>query len=635
MKKILTRILLALLIISVGLVAVISYGVYQFTAPVESVPIATPWTDKVDAEAPLPGYPRPQLRRPRWQNLNGRWQYAITPREAPLPAEFDGNIVVPFAIESLLSGVQRELLPQQRLWYSRAFSAPELEAGERLLLHFGAVDWEAEVWLNGVRLGVHQGGYNPFYFDITEALEVGGEQELVVGVWDPTKTGPGSFGKQDLVPHGIYYTAVSGIWQTVWLEPVSAQRIDTVVAVATDLASGSVTLRVNALNAQQHDEVEVTVRSEGVVVASARSKLLADSANLRVSPADLRAWSPDDPFLYDVDVTLWRGSERVDVVQSYFGAREVGMELDGQGIWRLFLNGSPIFHLGLLDQGWWPDGLYTAPTDDALAFDIAASKRMGFNTIRKHVKVEPARWYWHADRLGVLVWQDMPTGGHGGRGRHLELFDQAVDLFSAQAGDEQNHGRPRSPASAGHFRRELAAMIDYLEPFPSVVAWVPFNEAWGQFDTDAILAEVAERDSTRIVDGPSGWIDTGTGDVLDLHVYGREAEFVEALPAKRALVYGEFGGLGYAVEGHLAVESGWGYADFESSSAFAVAYEELLSVIGQLVPRGLAGAIYTQTTDVESEINGLMTYDRRQFKIAPERLAQLNKAVIEAGSAGE
>jgi len=288
------------------------------------------------------------------------------------------------------------------------------------------------------------------------------------------------------------------------------------------------------------------------------------------------------------------------------------------------LNGSAIFHLGLLDQGWWPDGLYTAPTDEALAFDIKATKRMGFNTIRKHVKVEPARWYWHADRLGVLVWQDMPTGSDRDASRFTQILDQAGDFFSAQLFDSGDVSLERSPESADHFRRELATMITGLQTFPSIVAWVPFNEAWGQFDTDQILAEVGALDSTRLVDGPSGWIDTGTGDIRDLHMYGREADFPSRLPPRRPLVYGEFGGLGYPVEGHLAVDSGWGYSAFENQVTYEAAYVDLLGLIESLQPLGLAGAIYTQTTDVESEINGLITYDRKQFKIPPERLAEVN-----------
>ncbi|MDG1946192.1 MAG: glycoside hydrolase family 2 TIM barrel-domain containing protein [Halioglobus sp.] len=624
MKKIFFGIAVVLLISIAGLTATVGYQLYKFTRPVETIALSTPWTENVDSQAPLPEYPRPQLRRDRWQSLNGLWQYTITPREAAAPTHFEGSIVVPFPIESLLSGVQRSLLPEDRLWYRRIFDTPPLEARERLILHFGAVDWEAEVWLNGTRIGVHQGGFDPFSFDITDALIKGVAQELVVAVWDPTNTGPGAVGKQHLVPHGIRYTAVSGIWQTVWLEPVPAQHILSVAVTATDLTAGSVTLAVESHDTEPGDEIEIEVRADGEIVTSARDDAPTERVSMQLLQPDLRAWSPEDPFLYELQVSLWRNGKLLDRVESYFGAREVGIARDSEGIWRLMLNGSAIFHLGLLDQGWWPDGLYTAPTDEALAFDIEATKKMGFNTIRKHVKVEPARWYWHADRLGVLVWQDMPTGSDRDASRFTQILDQAGDFFSAHLLNSKGVRLERSPESAAYFRQELASMMAGLKTFPSIVAWVPFNEAWGQFDTDEVLAEAAAMDPTRLIDGPSGWIDTGSGDIRDLHMYGREAEFISPLPPRRPLVYGEFGGLGYPFEGHLAVESGWGYSAFESQAAFEKAYVELLGLIESLRPLGLAGAIYTQTTDVESEINGLITYDRRQFKIPPQRLTEVN-----------
>ncbi len=626
MKKIVLAAMAVLLFVASGFLMFVGYGIYQFTQPIEVLALDTPWTSSVDLEAPLPAYPRPQLRRDNWQNLNGRWQYVVTPRDAAQPTDFQNEIIVPFAIESSLSGVQQTLLPEDRLWYRRSFEVTSVEPGQRLLLHFGAVDWEAEVWLNGERVGIHRGGYDPFTFDISELISTGGEQELVVGVWDPSNFGEGAYGKQHLVPHGIRYTAVSGIWQTVWLEAVPASRIKKVVG-HTNLSAGEVNLQVETLGANAGDEIEAVVRAGDSIVAVVRAAVDDNGAVLPVAPEILHLWSPDDPFLYDVELRLLRNDVVVDVVESYFGAREVGIAEDEEGVTRLILNGEPVFHLGLLDQGWWPDGLYTAPTAEALAFDIEATRRMGFNTIRKHVKVEPARWYWHADRLGLLVWQDMPSGD-GGANRYQQILLQAWDIFSASMDGKFQRELSRSPASAEYFREELSAMIDYLESFPSVVAWVPFNEAWGQFDTDNILAEVSRRDPSRLVDGPSGWLDFGTGDIRDLHVYDQELEFVDELPAGRALVYGEFGGLGLPLKNHLSVESGWGYTGFENAKAYEAAYVELLSLIESYVPRGLTGAIYTQTTDVESEINGLMTYDRRKFKISPERLAEINRRVI-------
>jgi beta-galactosidase/beta-glucuronidase len=630
MKKVFRASICVLVLAIVGVMAIAGKKIYDFTRPIETFAITTPWTDQVDPDLPLPEYPRPQLRRDDWQNLNGRWQYAITHEAAPRPESFSKEIIVPFAIESLLSGVQGALSPEERLWYRRFFDAPSPKRGQRLLLHFGAVDWEAEVWLNGASLGVHRGGYDPFSFDVTDFLKPGGRQELVVAVRDPTNLGPGAYGKQHLVPHGIRYTAVSGIWQTVWLETVPASRVEKLVS-RTNVSAAEVALYVKTQNAQAQDEVELTVVAAGEIVDVQRVTLESDAAVLRFAPDHLRLWSPDDPFLYDVQVRLLRGDQQVDFVRSYFGAREVAAAEDSDGVTRLVLNGQPVFHLGLLDQGWWPDGLYTAPTDAALAFDIEATRRMGFNTIRKHVKVEPARWYWHADRLGLLVWQDMPTGD-GGANRFGQVLRQASDVVSTQISGDPWRELDRSPESAALFRKELAAMMTHLEPFTSIVAWVPFNEAWGQFDTDAILSRVSRKDPSRLVNGPSGWFDTGTGDMLDLHPYNRESAFVEQLPSGRALVYGEFGGLALPLEDHLSVPEGWGYAGFTSNTEFEVAYSELMTLIESLVPRGLAGAIYTQTTDVESEINGLLTYDRREFKVWPEKLAKMHERVISSGA---
>ena len=633
MKRFFLVINTILLLIVVGVFGGIAYKIYDFTRPTQVLALTTPWTKSVDADSPLPDYPRPQLRRDNWLNLNGRWSYMVTHRNALQPKSFEGEIVVPFPIESLLSGVQKRLGPRERLWYRRTFETSSHGDKQRLLLHFGAVDWEAEVWINGIRQGTHQGGYDPFTFDITDSLLPSKEQEIIVGVWDPTNLGPGAYGKQHLVPHGIRYTAVSGIWQTVWLEVVPISRIDRLVS-STDLSISEVQLRIETIGANPMDILEASVFSNGELVSEVRTAAGKDSTVLRIPLKNLRRWSPDDPFLYDVKVSMLRNEDELDVVQSYFGAREVAILEDVDGIMRLFLNGEPVFHLGLLDQGWWPDGLYTAPSDEALAFDISATKRMGFNTIRKHVKVEPARWYWHADRIGVLVWQDMPTGD-GGASRYTQILRQTWDIISAHTSEDPWRDMARTPKSAALFKSELAAMIDYLEPFTSVVAWVPFNEAWGQFDTDTVLSAVSERDPGRLVDGPSGWFDTGAGDILDLHVYGREAAFVDELPPDRALVYGEFGGLGLPLIGHLSVDNGWGYTAFESKRDYEAAYMEMLLLIENLVPRGLAGAIYTQTTDVESEINGLMTYDRRVFKISPARLAEINEQVISKLDVGD
>ena len=582
-------------------------------------PLRSRWAAAVDPDRPLPEYPRPQLRRERWQNLNGRWQLAMADRDAPRPEVFDHTIVVPFAVESELGGVTRAVRPEQRVWYRRQFQPPSLAADERLLLHFGAVDWESEIRVNDRHVGRHRGGFDPFSFDITDALEGSGEQELVVAVWDPTDAGPQPVGKQSLEPALIQYTAVTGIWQTVWLEPVPDTRIEA-VTVESRLADGQVFIRTRLSGARPGDRIAISVRANGLEVAHDEAEAVETEGLRTLRIASLRPWSPEDPFLYDLEVSLMRSAAIVDRVDSYFGAREISTARDEDGIWRLFLNGEPRFQLGLLDQGWWPEGLYTAPTDEALAFDIQATKRMGFNTIRKHVKVEPARWYWHADRLGVLVWQDMPS----------KAFDLAplIEQFKQGRKPEEMVFPLRVSSEASQsYRRELDAMLGALAAFPSIVIWVAFNEAWGQFDTDAILDSIARRDPSRLVDGPSGWQDTGSGSIRDYHMYNREADF-HPLEADRPVVYGEFGGLKLEVPGHTTAERGWGYESSETPAGFEAQYTELIETLEPLVARGLAGAIYTQTTDVESEWNGLLSYDREVFKLAPERLAALHERLL-------
>ncbi len=579
--------------------------------------LRTRWADDVDPDDPLPEYPRPQLRRSRWTNLNGRWDLAVTHKDDRAPTAYPEQIVVPFPAGSALSGIDRVIGPDDRLWMRRTFSAPDLADGERLRLHFGAVDWECEVWCNEQWVGAHQGGFDPFHLDLTSSVRAGAEQELIVAVSDPTDTGTQPLGKQTLNPFAIQYTAVAGIWQTVWLEPVPSACIEC-IAATTSISDQRVTVQVSVDGSRPGDRVAAAASSDGSDAALGDAAVVAGVATVELDIADLRLWSPDDPHLYDLHVELRRGDEITDDVTGYFGARETAVARDPQGIWRLTLNGAPIFHLGLLDQGWWPDGLYTAPTDEALAFDIEISKAMGFNTIRKHVKVEPARWYWHADRLGVLVWQDMPST----RFDMIEFGRQMSEGVAPADMDWAAVSPGRNPAV---FRRELDAMIDALSPFPSIVVWVPFNESWGQHDTDATLAHVARRDPSRLVDGPSGWVDTGTGHIRDHHVYQQEAE-LPPLDDARPLVYGEYGGPKLAVEGHVARDDGWGYADTSTPEELAEAYEELTAIIAGLVDRGLAGALYTQMTDVESELNGLLTYDR-EIKIPPDRIAEMHRDI--------
>jgi len=563
--------------------------------------LTTPWTASVRAESPWPEYPRPQLVRPNWTNLNGLWDYTIQPKDAARPERFEGQILVPFPLESALSGVKRALTPDQRLWYRRTFTATA-KRGTRLLLHFGAVDWRAEVFVNGKPVGVHQGGYDPFTFDITDALKPSPPQELLVAVWDPTDAGLQPRGKQVLNPNSIWYTAVSGIWQTVWLEPVPAAYI-TGLSMWPDLDGRQLRLTVHSAIA---GEFTAVARLRGKPAGRASGKTESES---RLALEQLETWSPASPALYELEVTLKSG----DSVKSYFGMRKVEVRKDAAGYNRIFLNNAPAFLVGPLDQGWWPDGLYTAPTDEGLRSDIETLKQMGFNMCRKHVKVEPARWYYWCDKLGLLVWQDMPSAMVQGR-------------RSAVRGGSPDDIQFSTDESAA-FERELRAMIQYLANTPSVMAWVPFNEGWGQHATNEILRMVKTLDPSRLVDGPSGWEDRGFGDLKDMHAYPGPDMF-PAVP-DRATVLGEFGGLGLPVDGHLWWnQRNWGYRTFESRDKLQAAYEGLIANLEQLVRKGLAAAVYTQTTDVEGEVNGLMTYDRKVVKYDEAKLKELHQRLI-------
>ncbi len=563
--------------------------------------LLTRWATDVSPDQPWPEYPRPQLVREEWQNLNGLWDYAIRPKGARSPGKFDGRILVPYAIESALSGVKKTVGPENRLWYRREFSVPEAWSGRRVLLHFEAVDWETRVWVNGRELGVHRGGYDPFTFDITEALTPTGVQQVVLAVWDPTDTGFQPRGKQVLKPGGIMYTAVTGIWQTVWLEPVNEVAI-TALKMTPNVREGSLDLTVKATGKAV---VHAEATRDGVVVASAKG---GTGGKMTLTIPRAEAWSPDHPFLYGLKIRLVRRNQTLDEATSYFGLREINVREDDRGYNRLFLNGKPLFQFGLLDQGWWPDGLYTAPTDAALAFDVEITRQMGFNMARKHVKMEPRRWYYHCDRLGLLVWQDMVSGDGGVRPGAKKDFD-------------------RSPESARQYEREFAAMMDTLQGHPSIVMWVVFNEGWGQFDTNRITDWVKEYDPTRLVDQASGWQDRKGGDVHDMHRYPGPA--MPDPEPDRAVVLGEFGGLGLPVSGHLwRKEGNFGYRNLEAVDVLRTEYATLLTALRTLIGRGLAAAVYTQTTDVEGEVNGLLTYDRDMVKMGAAWLAEQNAKVF-------
>lgn len=569
--------------------------------PAES-PLTTPWTSKVSPSNAWPEYPRPQLVRPKWTNLNGLWEYAIQPKDAARPAKFEGQILVPYPIESALSGVKRALTPDQKLWYRRTVHAVKPKTG-RLLVHFDAVDWRTEVFVNGKPVGTHEGGYDPFTFDVTDALKPGGkEQEMVVAVWDPTDTEVHPRGKQVLNPSGIFYTAVSGIWQTVWLEPVPDAHIDDLTLIP-DLDGKRLRLTVHS-----------SVPGEFSAVARLRGKTVghitgATNTEVALPVEGVEAWSPATPVLYDLEVKLKSG----DAAQSYFGMRKVEMRKDSEGIERIFLNNQASFLIGPLDQGWWPDGLYTAPTDEASRYDIEMLKKLGYNMCRKHVKVEPARWYYWCDKLGLMVWQDMPSAMSKSHPTSVKRGGtEDVEFTAAESTD---------------FETELLAMIHHLKNAPSIIAWVPFNEGWGQHATNDVLHKVKALDPSRLVDGPSGWEDRGYGDMKDMHNYPGPSMF-PAMP-DRISVLGEFGGLGWPVEEHLWWNKrNWGYKTFTDQAGLEAAYEEIVGKLEPLIRQGLSAAVYTQTTDVEGEINGLMTYDRKLVKFDAARLSALHARLI-------
>jgi hypothetical protein len=575
----------------------------------------------------LPEYPRPQLTRPNWTNLNGQWQYAILPKGHTAPKQHDGVILVPYALESFLSGVQKPLLPDQILWYRRTFFYPlsALKKGNsaRILLHFGAVDDECEVWVNGTHIGEHQGGYLPFSFDITETL-TSGENELVVSVWDPTETGLQQRGKQVLRPKGIWYTAVSGIWQTVWLEEVPAISIESLkLTPNVDNQTLTVEVKIRGVADNGTLRVEAEAISNGEKVSSGSGPV---QSPLSLSIPNPKLWSPEDPHLYDLKVRLVREGQVLDEVGSYFAMRKFGLTRDAEGHLRFALNGEPLFLYGPLDQGYFPDGLYTPPSEEAMLFDIEYTRRIGCNMIRKHIKVEPLRWYYHCDRLGMIVWQDMPNGG---------LIDgEVVATLSLILGFHRNDTRWLSrfgradQANRAVYRAELQGMIDHLYNAACVAVWVPFNESWGQFHANEVADWVKAYDPTRLVDHASGWFDQGGGDFRSKHIYFKKLK--KPRQDGRAFVISEFGGYSLKLPGHVWDETKkFGYRFYDTPEALTEAYLALLNdELKPLIPQGLTAAVYTETTDVEIEINGFLTYDRKVEKMDARVLRSAHEGLI-------
>ncbi|MCF6401331.1 glycoside hydrolase family 2 [Chitinophaga filiformis] len=572
------------------------------------VPISTYWAQYIDPQTPLPEYPRPQMvRYNNWMILNGVWDYSITSRDTPHPINYQGKILVPYPLESALSGVKKALKPTEILWYRRTFNIDALQQG-RSLLHFGAVDWEATVYINGRKVGKHTGGYTEFTFDVTHAIKKG-ENELVVKVFDPTDEGIGPHGKQSLRPTNIYYTANSGIWQTVWLEQVPNTYIQE-VRLTPDIDKEILFIDIKLAG-------ETTGSTIMAKASNGKSVIGMSENRLRLKVPDAQLWSPEKPFLYDLSLEILdsaTGNVR-DVVYTYFAMRKIGISKDRNGVDRIFLNNKYVFNLGALDQGYWPDGLYTAPTDSALIFDILALKTMGFNTVRKHIKIEPSRWYYYTDKLGLLVWQDMVN---------------------------PNQGLPEG--SKREFEKGCLETITQLYNHPSIVVWTLFNEKWGQYDQERLTNWIKEIDRSRLVNGHSGeylYVNNQLrspspnayigADMTDVHAYPFPMMSVKQLG--KAQVVGEFGGLGMTVEGHLwdDLTPGWGYDGLSTRDTLISQYIKMTDSIVILEKKGLSASIYTQPFDVESEQNGLLTYDRKVAKMPIELIAANNDKILRKG----
>lgn len=606
--------------------------------------IKTSWAENVDPSNPLPEYPRPQMVRSEWMNLNGLWSYGLTDASAD-SFEAEGQILVPFALESSLSGVGRELKKGEALWYEREFTVPKKWKGRNLLLHFGAVDWHAEVYVNGVLVGEHKGGYDPFSFDITSSLKKSGKQVLKVKVQDATDNGFQPRGKQCIIKRGIWYTPVSGIWQTVWMEPVAPAHVDNYYIVS-DVDNATMTFEV-AANTTEGDVVKVAVLEGGEGYSAEKPSLkVVAQADVKdgkavVSIPEMKTWSPDSPYLYGVNISVIRNGKVVDSVDGYTAMRKISIVKDNtpNHYKRMALNNEALFHFGPLDQGWWPDGLYTAPCDEALEWDVIKTKELGFNMIRKHIKLEPARWYYYCDLHGIMVWQDMPCiGDHSKKqmaARDPEVVEAVSNVWSRDSFIDGTDCKIPQEWKDNYYR-EWTNIINAYKNFQCIVVWVPFNEAWGQFDTPAAVKLTRKLDPTRLINSASGGnFDLsegaeGFGDIIDVHHYPCPA--MNAFDSKFVNVLGEYGGIGLPVEGHTwNINRKWGYGGNKNNSEEVMSqYEDFLDMLKVFVQTGCAAAVYTQTTDVEGEVNGLITYDRKVIKVDMPRIAEGNRSVIKS-----
>ena len=592
--------------------------------------IKTKWAEEVSPTNAHPEYPRPQMVRSEWQSLNGLWDYAITPKSEPRPVKFDGKILVPFAVESSLSGVGRKVTPDDALWYKTTFTVPSAWKGKRLMLNFDAVDWKTVVYVNDIQIGSHTGGYTHFSFDVTPYLK-SGANSLVLKVEDATDNDFQPRGKQVSKPSGIWYTAVSGIWQSVWMEPVAPAHV-TDYNVVSSIKEKAINVTVDAEGVQEGDVIKVFLLNGGIgystetanaakpatdgLYAVLASGMTVPGGTVTLNVRDPKLWSPDSPYLYGLDIQILRNGKVIDRVASYTAMREVGAYRKNGNTKLMGLNGEGLFQLGPLDQGWWPDGLYTAPTDEALKFDIQKTKDFGFNMIRKHIKVEPDRWFYYCDQIGIIVWQDMPSFG-GSKKWGMYYYGEGEDF-------------PATPEAKANYYKEWTEIINQVKKFQCIAVWVPFNEAWSQFDTKDVVAYTKKLDPTRLVNQSSGgnW-EEGVGDILDNHHYPYPA--FRMWDKNMINVLGEYGGIGLPVEGHLwQADKNWGYVQYKNGEEVLAEYASFAEQLKQLIKQGCSAAVYTQTTDVEIEINGLMTYDRKVIKMDEKKLRAVNEGIIKS-----
>ena len=577
----------------------------------ELAPLYTRWGQELERTSPLPDYPRPQMVRDNWLNLNGLWQYAIVDSKADHPPqEMDGEIVVPFSPESLLSSVGTQLLPHQTLWYSRTVTLA-IPRNKRALLHFGAVDQNCTVYCNGKKAGNHEGGYWPFCFDVTELLQ-SGDNLFTVSVTDASNVSNEAYGKQSLKRGGIWYTAQSGIWQTVWLEYVPECYIES-YHVTPKYDTSEVAFSVKLCGLCEDTTIHLQIYDGDTLITDGRFR----QNEFTVSLPRFKSWTPEQPFLYDFVLRVHQ-----DAVRGYFGMRKVSMDLDDTGNPRFCLNNKPYYNTGLLDQGYWSDGLYTAPADEAMIYDIIQMKRLGFNMLRKHIKIEPLRWYYHCDRLGMLVWQDFVSGGT----EYDPFIIQVLPFINIALKDNRYRVFGREcPQSRAIFERDMYRTMDLLYNSPSIVVWVPFNEGWGQFDAARICDEVRKKDVTRLVDHASGWHDQKSGDFCSKHIYYKPYK-IRRDRKNRIQALTEFGGYSKPTDGHMTSPQLFGYKMFETRKSLTDAIETLYrKEVLPSVDKGLSVSIYTQVSDVEDEINGILTYDRAECKVIEETIIALNE----------